>query len=671
MRRLFEAVGLGPIRIRNRVFLPGHTTNLAAGHRATPRLAAYLAKRAAGGVGLVITEGIRVHPTSSARDSVLGCFDDGAIPGLAMLADAVHAHQARCFAQLLHLGRQASADVERRAPWSASALAWTTGGPVPHAMTLREIAEVVRAFGGAAGRVARAGFDGIEVHLGHGHLLQQFLSPATNRRTDGYGGSFERRLRFPLEVLGAVRSAIGEEAMAMGIRISAEEFLDGGLGLDDMLEITARLRADAGLDFVHVSHSAYVGQWSLATQIADMAFATMPFRRFPASFKRTFPDLPVLAVCRIDDLRTAAEVVAAGDADLVGLARAHIADSHLVAKALAGRRDEVRSCLACNQGCIGRIERNLALSCVVNPEVGFEQEWSTWEAGAGRPGSCATRRVLVVGAGPAGLEAAVTARRLGAEVTVAEASAEPGGMVRVAAALAGRSRLRLLVDELLRDALRLGVHLELGRRLDAEAVRSQQPEALILATGARPVATPVDGLLTLDAHAAIEQSQSGALPAGGAVVVDTVGDWPAWALAEDLASSGRRVHLLTPMASAAPNITLYSRLGLLERLGRLGVRIHLLRRPIRQTPAGLVITDTLTGAEEVLDGIGFAVSVEPAAANDELLFALGELEPELPLRAVGDALAPRSALEAVFEGRLAAAQLLTGEPLTDLQVGSW
>lgn len=669
---LFEPVALGPVTVRNRVFLPGHTTNLGEDHRATPRLAAYLAERAAGGVGLVITEGIRVHPTSSARSSVLGCFDDDAIPGLAELAGAVQAHGSRCFAQLLHLGRQAAADVERRVPWSASAVPWTTGGPVPHAMTTTEIGTVVGAFADAARRVARAGFDGIEVHLGHGHLLQQFLSPATNHRRDRYGGPLENRLRLPLEVLLAVRRALGGTGLAVGVRVSADELLAGGLALDDMLEATEHLRREVELDFVHVSHSAYVGQWSLATQIADMSFPPLPFRRYPAAFKRAFPTLPILAVCRVDDLALAADVVASGDADMVGMARAHIADPHLVAKTLAGRADEVRSCIACNQGCIGRIERNLALSCVVNPEVGFEQDWQRWRASPGPGGAGNGKQVLVVGGGPAGLEAAATAARLGAEVELVEGRPELGGALRQAASLRGRERLRLLVEELAREVARLGVRVETGRCLDGDGVLERRPDVVVVATGARRPATPVvEGLTSLGELEAIERRARGTLPDGAVVVVDELGDWPAWALAEHLATDGRDVHVVTSMASAAPNVTLYSRLALFERLGRLGVGVHLLRRVVRVEHGGLVLADVIGGGEERLAGARWAVRVDPPVADDALLVELREREPGLAVRAVGDAVAPRSALEAVFEARLATAQLLTGGPLRELVAGAW
>ncbi|WP_235736636.1 oxidoreductase [Nocardioides alcanivorans] len=364
-----EPFDLRTVRLRNRVVFPGHTTNFGVDSLPTLRHRDYLARRAAGGAAMVITEAVRVHPTSAGRDSTLGSYHPDAVRAYAELVGAVHEQGAVLLAQLMHAGRQAAGDSTRTAAWAASAIPWTHGGPVPHTMTVRDIDVVVKSFGVAARRMAEAGLDGVEVHLGHGHLLQQFLSPATNRRDDAYGGDSDRRIRFAREVLAAVSAELPEE-MLLGIRLSAHEFLPGGLEPDDVIEIVDALSADFRFDLLHVSHSAYVGQASLSTQIADMSHGAAPYREFPRRFKQAFPDTPVVGVCRIDDLGVADDLLGAGDADLVALARAQIADPDLVRKTAAGRAGEVRRCLACNQACIGRIEHSLPLSCVVNPAAG-------------------------------------------------------------------------------------------------------------------------------------------------------------------------------------------------------------------------------------------------------------------------------------------------------------
>lgn len=662
---LWQPFQLGPVRLRNRVFVSAHTTNFGRDNAPTGRHVAYHQERAAGGVALIITEGVRVHPASAARDTSLGAYTDAAIPAYAAMAEGAHEEGAAMFAQLLHLGRQAAGDLTRTAAWAPSPRPWATGTHVPHAMGKADIRTVTSAFGAAAHRMGRAGFDGLEVHLGHGHLLQQFLSPATNHRGDAYGGSLQGRLRLAREVLAEVFSATGEDR-PVGIRISADEFLPGGLVLADMLEVTGLLTAEFPLAFVHVSHSAYAGSFTLATQMADMSFPSAPFRAFPAAVKAEFPDLPVLAVCRLDDVESAAAVLSDGAADLVGMTRAHIADPHLLRKAQQRQRDTVRSCLACNQGCIGRIEQNLPMSCVVNPEVGFEREWREFRDRAG-PAPRPAKRVLVAGAGPAGLRAALSARHLGHDVVLAEAAADVGGQIALAARMTGRSRLGLLVTELARDARAAGVQLRLGAPVTTADVTGGGWDAVVLATGSAPVVTAVPGCRTLTPAEAINAAADGAGDApslaadAGIAIFDELGDWAGAGLAEHLASAGRRVFLLTPIAGLAWNITTYSRLGLVHRLGQLGVRVLPLRRPVRGGASGLVIADTMTGDESLLPGVTAVVHAGPPAAADGLFRDLELIPGAPPAVLVGDAYAPRSALEAVFEAHLAVARLLAGE----------
>ncbi|RIV37624.1 oxidoreductase [Micromonospora radicis] len=655
LRSLLTPVSLGPVRLRNRVFVPGHTTNFGYRNQPTARLAAYHAERARGGVGMIITEAIRVHPTSAGRSISLGSFSDAVIPAYRAVTDAVHEHGARIFAQIMHAGRQANGDATRTAAWSSSPVPWAGGAHVPHAMGRQDIAVVVEAFAAAARRMRSAGFDGLEVHAGHGHLLQQFLSPHTNQRTDDYGGSLDNRLRLTREVLTAVTAAVD---LPVGLRISADEFLPGGLDPDAMVEIVARLRADFPLCYVHVSHSAYHGSFTLATQMADMSFGHAPFRHHAARFKREFPDLPVLAVCRLDSLPEAAELVAAGAADLVGLARPHIADPHLVAKASQGRQHEVRSCLACNQGCIGRLEQSLPISCVVNPEVGAEREWRTaWSELGGAP----RRRVLVVGGGPAGLAAAVAARRAGHHVDLAEAGDALGGQVALAARVPGRERLGLLTRDLAAEADAGGVRIRLGWRPGLAEVLDGGYHAVIVATGARAARRPLPGgPPVLDLPQAVTRLVAPAddTPLTGAyVVLDDEGTWAAASLAEGIARRGGRVHLVSPSAGIATRITTYSRLALLKRLADLRVAAHPMRSLRVVDATTVALTGPLAHAEVTVTDVTAVVDAGSAVAVDDLYRQLDALPEGPSVHLVGDANAPRTALEAVYEGRLAGAFL--------------
>lgn len=656
LRSLLTPVRLGPVRLRNRVFVPGHTTNFGHRNEPTARLAAYHAERARGGVGLIITEAIRVHPTSAGRSISLGSFSDAVIPAYRAVTDAVHEHGARIFAQIMHAGRQANGDATRTAAWSSSPVPWAVGAHVPHAMGRQDIATVVEAFAAAARRMHRAGFDGLEVHAGHGHLLQQFLSPHTNRRTDAYGGSPDNRLRLTREVLAAVLSAAD---LPVGLRVSADEFLPGGLDPDAVVEVVARLREDFPLAYVHVSHSAYHGSYSLATQMADMSFGHAPFRHHAARFKREFPDLPVLAVCRLDSLPEAAELVAAGEADLVGLARPHIADPHLVRKATEGRQHEAKSCLACNQGCIGRLELSLPISCVVNPEVGAEREWRTaWRELTSIAGN---RRVLVVGGGPAGLAAAAAARRAGHRVSLAEAGADLGGQVALAARVPGRERLGLLTRDLAAEIRSAGVDVRLGWRPGVEDVLAGGYDDVVVATGSRPARRSLPGgPPVLDLWQAVTDlvAPPGAARLSGTyVVIDDEGTWAAASVAEGIARRGGRVHLVSPTAGIAARITTYSRLALLKRLADLRVAAHPMRTVHAIDASTVALTGPLADADTVVDRVDAVVDAGPAVAVDDLFRALDALPAGPTVHLVGDANAPRTALEAVYEGRLAGAFL--------------
>lgn len=650
---IFTPTRLGPMQVRNRIATSAHTTNFADESGVpTDRLVNYQRARARGGVGLIMSEGVRVHPKTK-KQWKLAAFAEGAADGFGRVADAIRAEGGRFVVQLVEPGRHFAGD--QTAPWSASDVPWAWGGPIPHRLTPAEIADIVAHFAAAATTLRRGGVDGIEINLAHGHLLQQFLSPVSNRRDDAYGGSLDNRLRFGRETVQAVRAAAGER-MAVGVRISASEFVEGGLTPDDQLEAVGRLLDAVPLDFLHVSHSAYMGSGtaSLATQAADMSWSPAPFRDFPRVFKQAFPEVPIVGVCRIDTLELAEELVAGGYCDIAAMTRAHIADPDIVRKHHAGQSDLIRRCVACNQGCIGNIERDRPITCVVNPTVGFEgrdDAYATLAAATGAPaGARTSSRWLVVGAGPAGMEAALTARMRGHDVTVMDAAAETGGQLRLASALIGRERWSRLIADQAGVADRLGVTVRLGATASVEQIIGEAYDAAVVATGSSPRRRNVEGYgAALTVEAAL---RDGLEPTDGTVVlVDEDGGWPAAGLALHLAGQGHPVHLVSQRDQLAWNITVYSKLGLIERLADAGVSVHLLRGVVGMSGATLELADAVSGRATTIEEVAHVVWAAPRRADDRLALELGAAGFGGPVHVVGDAYAPRSALEAVREGR--------------------
>ena len=642
---------LGRLGLRNRLFAPAHTTNFGEQHMPTERHVEYHRARARGGAAMIIFESIRVARESLGRPQGVGGYDRAAIPLFARCAEAVHAEGAKLLGQVIHIGRQIEGDFERTVSFGPSPVRWSPTAAVPHAMTEDDMAAVIEAHVVTAKNVLEAGMDGFEVHVGHGHLLQQFLSPASNTRADAYGGAEDNRLRFPIAVLKAVRAAVGPEA-TVGIRFSGSEFIDGGLGLADSLSMLPKILAAVPLDFVNVSHSAYHMSYSLATQFADMHFDPAPFRELSREIRRVLRerghDVPVLAAGKYRSVAEAEQALAAGVADMVGFARGHIADPELVAKSFAGREEEVRACIGCNQGCAAMLEKNLAITCLVNPAAGRESEWAPQPAPA-----AAAKRVVVIGAGPAGLEAAATAAECGHRVTLIERDSEAGGQLRWIRRMPGRRDLLGLLSQQLARAKRAGVEMQFGAAAEPAQVKVLVPDLVLLATGSTPQRFPLPlGGTALTIEEALERPQA----LGRRVAFhDLTGEFAALGVIEHLADLGLSVTVFTPVAGFAWRTTIYSNLATRKRLRERKVRIAPLRVVKGFTAGELAVEDSSTGDIERLPGFESLVAAQYNLADDALYAPLRAAG--LEVKAIGDCLAPRTALEAVYEGHAAARAL--------------
>jgi mycofactocin system FadH/OYE family oxidoreductase 2 len=640
---LFSPLAIGRVTVPNRISFSAHLTNLSEKGLPSDRLTAYLAARARGGAGLVITEEQSVHPTDQAYSKLIEAFRPEVVSGYRRLTRAVHRYDTRIFAQLNHNGQQCSGAYSRLPVWAPSAVPDVLHREVPKAMEPEDIEEVIEHFCRSAVHVREGGFDGIELQFGHSSLARQFLSPLSNQRTDEYGGDLDGRLRFPLELIGAVRREVGED-FTLGIRLCADELIPGGLTLADSIEIAQRLEATGQLDFLDLSLSTFYNLYLVGGSMHLPLGYTIPL----AAGMKQAVGLPVFATGRINDPVMAERVLASGQADMIGMVRAQIADPDFAAKARDGRTDEIRYCVACNQNCYGRVGLDRSIGCVQNPAAGAEAQ----EGEHNLERTLRPKRLLVVGGGPAGMWAAKTAHLRGHDVALYERAEELGGQVLLAMRGAGRDEFGVLVRNERQQLSRLGVPVHLGVELSAEAVLEKCPEAVIVATGSRPKTCPVAGADGQRVFNVWQVLQGEAELGERVLLIDYDGHHQAAASAELLAEQGKTVHVLTS------SLFVGSDLGPTQDLYL--TRQRLLQKGVTFTPDFAVMELKETEAHgfnvysnewDVIGGFDSVVTVMGNDAEEDLYFALKGRVPEL--YRVGDCVAPRKVDMAVLEGYLA------------------
>ena len=640
---LFSPLRIGRETVPNRVSFSAHLTNLAADGLPTERLIDYLAARARGGTGLIITEEQSVHPTDRAYEHLIEAFRPEVLPLYKRLTGAVHTYDTRIFAQLNHNGQQCSGSLSRLPVWAPSPIPDVLYREVPKAMEPEDIQEVIEHFALSAVHVREGGFDGVELQFGHSSLARQFMSPLTNFRGDEYGGELENRLRFPLELVAAVRAAVGPD-FTLGVRLCADEFIPGGLTLDDTKGIAQRLQATGQLDFFNLTLATFYNLHLVGGPMHLPLGYTVPL----AAGIKEVSTLPVFATGRINDPAMAERVLADGQADMIGVVRGQIADPDFAAKAREGRTDEIRYCIACNQNCYGRVGLNKTIGCVQNPSVGCEATEGEHHL---RP-ALRKKRVMVVGGGPAGMWAAKIATLRGHDATIYEKSDELGGQVLLAAKGAGRDEFGVLARNERKRLAELEVPVEYGAEVTAEFVLERQPDAVIVATGSRPKACPVGGADGPDVFN-VWQVLSGEVELGQKVLfIDYDGHHQATATAEFLAELGKTVHMVTS------SLFVGSELGPSQDLYL--SRQRLLQKGVTFTPdfavmeiAGTEVKgfnvysnewDTFTGYDSIVTAMG-------NDAADGLYFALKGRVADLVR--IGDCVAPRRVDMAIHEGYVA------------------
>lgn len=631
--KLFEPMMINRTTIKNRLMVPAMVTNLAdTDGMCTEALRAYHEAKARGGWGLILTEDYAVAPEGRGYERVPGLWSDEQRESHRAIPQAIHQYEgAKVFAQIYHCGRQTRPDLNGGTqPVAPSPIPCPACRCMPRALEIEEIELLVTRFAGAAVRAKDAGFDGIEIHGGHGYLIAQFMSPYSNKRIDAYGGSLMGRMRFPLEILAAVRARVGED-FPIGFRISADEMLPGGRTLEETLVI-AHLLEQNGVDVLNVS----VGAYGTPAVVAPMHFAHGWIVEYAEKVKREV-NIPVIAVNRITDPLMAERIVAMGRADLVAMGRASLADPELPKKASSEQSEQIRSCIGCIV-CDNSLVRGQHIRCSVNPTLAYEHEGPLLPAQ--KP-----KTILVAGAGPAGMEAARIAALRGHDVTVFERETLPGGQFRAAPFPPCKGEHAGLLAWQWQRCREAGVKFEFQTELTTEIIEQKKADKVIVATGAQPLRPPIcgiEGQHVLTACEALLGAQLGdrvIVAGGGAVGVET---------ACHLAMQGKTVTIIemrdTFVAEEDERIRAQEE-ALMDRL-RITRMPNTKLKEIAQT--GVVVEQTAEQRFLEADNVVLALGYR---ADDGLFRALecAGIDAEL----VGDAKRARKLVDAMREGYLA------------------
>ncbi|MDP2936241.1 MAG: FAD-dependent oxidoreductase [Dehalococcoidia bacterium] len=627
--KLFEPIQIGSMKLKNRLILSGINVNYAAEDgTVTKRLKDFYVERAKGGVGMVQTGICYVDPLGRFFTNMMGIHNDSVIPGLREMAQEVQSYGAAFVVQLCHVGRYASSKVTGAQPVAPSAVASRVSHEMPRELTVPEIKGIIEAFAQGARRARDAGADAVDLAGAVGYLIAQFLSPYSNKRNDEYGGDMERRMQFVLEIMDRIQQTVGKDYPIM-IRISGDEFLPGGNTLEDM-KVVAQALETAGIASINVIPGWHESPVPLVSwHVAPAQYAYL------AEEVKKVVKVPVIASNRINTPELAERLIAEGRVDMVTMARALIADPEMPRKALEGRVDEIRPCVACNQGCYDRLFANLDISCMSNPAAGREDEFAI------RPAPN-PRKVMVVGGGPAGMEAARVAASRGHPVTLYEKSGALGGQLALAAVPTGKGEINSLVSYYSNQMARLGVKVNLGQEATAETVGREKPEAVIVAAGASPIIPNMAGVNGQNVVTALDvlAGKAGAgervvIVGGGQVGVET---------ADFLAEQGKKVTILEMLDKIGPDLGVTVRWIVMKRIAEKGIKSFSGARVQEITSKG--VTYEKDGASRFLEADTVVLAVG-ARAEKKLT---QELEGKVEVYAVGDCVQARKALDAIYEG---------------------
>jgi 2,4-dienoyl-CoA reductase (NADPH2) len=624
---LFEPVRIGSLELPNRLVMAPMGTCLDDDGEITDETIAYYARRARGGVGAITVEGCLVSADTVGPEPRIS--SPAYLPGLRRLAGELRALGTVAGVQLMHPGRQ----VVEGPSVAPSPVPLNSFAPTPHELDEGEIAAIVADYARAAGLAREAGFQFVEVHGAHGYLPSNFLSPLDNRRTDGYGGDLEGRARFSLEVAAAIVAELGDE-LPLVWRLNGEDAIPGGFVLQEAIEVARMLEA-TGVAALSVS----AGTWhTLHVTLAPMSTPRGQIAPLAGAIKESV-DVPVMAVGRLDDPDLAGAVIEEGQADLICLGRGLIAEPDWPTKLRAGKRDELRPCIACN-ACVDLVGRGEPARCSVNPEVGRELGWRLSPAPA-------ARRIMVVGSGPAGMEAARIATLRGHEVSIWERDQQLGGKLEVAGLAPSKREVLRYRDYQARRLVELGVEIHTGVTVTAELINARNPDAVVLATGAEPLQPPIPGLGSEHVHDALEVLRGEVPVRPGERLAVVGGSATGCETAEHAAAAGAEVTIFELGKSVGGGIEAITRRSLIRALKKDGVTIRAGAKVVMIDPDQILYEDAEGETHSApIDRVALALGWRPAEVD--LADAIAALGMQTVL--LGDASRPADFVAAVNAG---------------------